>query len=143
MPAIAATVAVSRLDVSARWYAATLGLHVVDERRDDPRPTIALADDGFRLDLLAVPAGWVIPRGAEPSAATARRAASTGLVQLAYLVPDVDAAVRRVGAFQAVAAESRLLHAPRIDRAWGVRFATVTDPDGGLVQIVERLAVPA
>jgi catechol 2,3-dioxygenase-like lactoylglutathione lyase family enzyme len=128
MPAIAATVAVSRLDVSARWYAATLGLHVDDDRRDDPRPMIALADDGFRLDLLTVSAG---------------RAASTGLVQLAYLVPDVDAAVRRVGAFQAVAAESRLLHAPRIDRAWGVRFATVTDPDGGLVQLVERLAVPA
>ena len=133
MAVLAAASVVSRLPVSARWYASALGLSVVhpfDE--DDPQPSVRLARDGFRLDLLGVPAPW-----------THARHTTTGLVQLAFEVADLDSAVRRVVAFQTIAAGSRLLHAPRVDVEWGVRFATVTDPDGGVAQLVERIAAPS
>ena len=140
MPPFAAAVAVSDLGASLRWYRSTLGFRA-EEGPAYPRdgaPYATLEREGFRLELVDV-RGAMFGRGMPNAHA---RIAVPGLYQIAYVVPDLDAAVRRVGAFGTILPASRLLHAPVVDHAWGggVRYATVTDPDGVVVQLIERLS---
>jgi catechol 2,3-dioxygenase-like lactoylglutathione lyase family enzyme len=126
--------AVGDLDAMTRWYCDALGLTV------ELTFTVAdvglsgamlLADAGHRIELLHRPGNQA---GLQPGSA-AEAALTRGFGHLALDVPNVDAAYERL---RSAGAADRM--SPRPSPEPGVRMAYVADPEGNLIELLDRTA---
>lgn len=127
------TLSVSDIEKVAQWYEQVLGFERVSAK-DYPQfktSLIFLANQGFRVELIADGNATTGIKRADPPAHTA----TTGVSQFAFEVADIDAA-------------HAFLAAKKVTFAWelqrypdlGVAFFFVRDPEGNLVQFIQKLA---
>jgi catechol 2,3-dioxygenase-like lactoylglutathione lyase family enzyme len=128
---------VADLDVMTAWYAATLGLEREFEfalDRVDFRGVMLRSPSGYRIELLHRPASVPGLQAANPVEAALTR----GFGHVAFDVPDVDSAY---DALLAAGAGDRM--SPRPSPEPGVRMAYVADPEGNLIELLDRTAARA
>ncbi|MFC4785600.1 VOC family protein [Nocardioides sp. MAHUQ-72] len=125
---------VGDLDAMTGWWSTALGLDIELE--------FALDHVDFRGTMLRHPAGWRIELLHRPGSVAGLRAAdpveaalTRGFGHVALDVPDVDAAY---AALVAAGATDRM--SPRPSPEPGVRMAYVADPEGNLVELLDRTA---
>ena len=125
-------VSVADLPAMTAWYAEALDLNVEFEfalSAGEFRGVMLRSEDGYRIELLH--------RGgshAGPTAATPVEAALTrGYGHFALDVPDVDGAY---AALLDTGATDRM--SPRPSPEPGVRMAYVADPEGNLIELLDR-----
>ncbi len=125
---------VGSLESMTSWYAAAFGLAVEFE--------FALEQVDFRGVMLRSPSGWRIELLHRDGSAAGLQASSPveaaltrGFGHFALDVPDVDAAY---DAMLAAGATDRM--SPRPSPEPGVRMAYVADPEGNLVELLDRTA---
>jgi catechol 2,3-dioxygenase-like lactoylglutathione lyase family enzyme len=123
---------VADLDAMTSWYCQALDLGVEFE--------FALDHVDFRGVMLHSPTGWrleLLQREGSVSGLQAANpvdaALTRGFGHLALDVPDVDAAYEKL---LAVGATDRM--SPRPSPEPGVRMAYVADPEGNLVELLDR-----
>ncbi|RYP84019.1 VOC family protein [Nocardioides guangzhouensis] len=123
---------VADLPAMTRWYAAALGLTVELE--------FALDDVDFRGTMLVSPAGYRIEllhrAGNRPglrAASPVEAALTRGFGHLALDVEDVDTSFDGL-----VAAGATDRMSPRPSPEPGVRMAYVADPEGNLIELLDR-----
>jgi catechol 2,3-dioxygenase-like lactoylglutathione lyase family enzyme len=122
---------VADLDAASAFYARAFGF-AVEVRFELPggiRGAMLDLPAGGRLELFERPGSAPGPAPESPIAALATR----GYGHCALSAPDIDAVYGR--ALEAGAAERV---SPRPSPEPGVRFAFVADPEGNLVELVER-----
>ena len=119
-PIGAITLFVEDLASTREFYGRAFDLSPVFETDD----SIVFRFDGLHLNLLAATSG---PELVEP-AAVAPRSAGTGVV-FSLEVDDVDASCAALAARGVT-----LLNGP-MDRPWGIRTASFSDPDGHVWEI--------
>jgi catechol 2,3-dioxygenase-like lactoylglutathione lyase family enzyme len=128
-------VALSVADVKASvaWYSEKLGFRI-DRAPYNPVPGIGIAfleKNGFHLEIIqsdgSAPRGPALPKRDND-------VSLRGIVKLAFVVEDVDAAAASLRA-QGVA----FLMAPTNDPDFGVRFLMIRDPDENVIQIFQLL----
>jgi lactoylglutathione lyase len=126
---------VGDLPAMTTWYADTLGLSVEFEfALDDVEfsGVILRSDAGFRIELLHRPGSVAGLQAANPvDAATTR-----GFGHVAFDVVSVDQAY---DALLAAGAADRM--SPRPSPEPGVRMAYVADPEGNLLELLDRTSV--
>ena len=123
---------VADLPAMTDWYAAALTLEVDFEfalDQVDLRGAMLRSPDGYRLELLHRPEGRPGLRAAHPVEA----ALTHGFGHLAFDVPDVDVAY---AALVEAGADDRM--SPRASPEPGVRMAYVADPEGNLLELLDR-----
>ncbi|WP_062202082.1 VOC family protein [Demequina salsinemoris] len=120
------------LAAAARWYADAFGYVVELELRVAPidLDIVMLAHpDGTRLELLRRDGASSGPRPANPAEA----ALVPGYSHLAFDVRGLDEEFARI-----VALGARPVMAPQPSPEDGVRMAYLADPEGNLIELVER-----
>ena len=123
---------VADLDAMTAWYCGALELAVEFEfalDHVDLRGAMLRSSDGWRLELLSRAGSTGGLRAGSPVEAALTR----GFGHLALDVPDVDAAY---DALVAAGAADRM--SPRPSPEPGVRMAYVADPEGNLVELLDR-----
>jgi lactoylglutathione lyase len=123
---------VADLDAMSSWYGKALDLAIEFEfalEHVDFRGAMLRSSDGWRLELLHRPESRPGLQAANPVEAALTR----GFGHLALDVPDVDAAY---DALLAAGAEDRM--SPRPSPEPGVRMAYVADPEGNLLELLDR-----
>ena len=123
---------VADLEAMTAWYCASLDLAVELEfalDHVDLRGAMLRSADGWRLELLTRAGNAAGLQAASPVEAALTR----GFGHLALDVPDVDAAY---DALLAAGAADRM--SPRPSPEPGVRMAYVADPEGNLVELLDR-----
>jgi lactoylglutathione lyase len=123
---------VADLPAMSAWYGQALDLTVELEfalEHVDFRGVMLRSDDGWRLELLCRPESVPGLRAGSPVEAALTR----GFGHLALDVPDVDAAY---DALVASGATDRM--SPRPSPEPGVRMAYVADPEGNLIELLDR-----
>jgi catechol 2,3-dioxygenase-like lactoylglutathione lyase family enzyme len=123
---------VADLPAMTAWYAKALDLDVEFEfalDHVDFRGAMLRSADGWRLELLHRPEGRPGLQAASPVEA----ALTHGFGHVALDVPDVDSAYE---ALLATGASDRM--SPRPSPEPGVRMAYVADPEGNLVELLDR-----
>lgn len=122
---------VADLDGMTRWYGEQFGLEVefVFALEQFAFRGVMLRADGYRLELLAREGSVPGLQAAGPVEAALTR----GFGHVAFDVPDVDAAY---AALVAAGATDRM--SPRPSPEPGVRMAYVADPEGNLVELLDR-----
>jgi lactoylglutathione lyase len=127
-----AGLSVADLDAAVDFYARAFGCEV--------ELPFELPVDGIRGVMLRVPAGGRLELFERPGSAPGLRAASPiealatrGFGHVAVHAPEIDGLFAR-----AVAAGAAERVAPRPSPEPGVRFAFLADPEGNLVELVER-----
>lgn len=126
--------ATADLEAMTRWYAAALGLDVELEfavEHADLRGVMLRSSDGWRLELLHRPGSVDGLQAISPVEAALTR----GFGHVALDVPDVDAAF-----VDLVAAGAGERMSPRPSPEPGVRMAYVADPEGNLIELLDRTA---
>ncbi|GAA2165808.1 glyoxylase I family protein [Humibacillus xanthopallidus] len=127
---------VADLDAMTQWYAAALGLAPEFEfalPEVDFRG-VMLRGDGYRIELLSRAGSHPGLQASSPVDA----ALTHGYGHLALDVSDVDAAYGRL---LTLGASERM--SPRPSPEPGVRMAYVADPEGNLVELLDRTAARA
>jgi catechol 2,3-dioxygenase-like lactoylglutathione lyase family enzyme len=125
---------VGDLDAMIDWYAKALELEVeLEFALDDVefRGVMLRSADGHRIELLHRPGSSPGLQAANPVEAALTR----GFGHIAFDVPDVDAAY---DALVGAGATDRM--SPRPSPEPGVRMAYVADPEGNLVELLDRTA---
>lgn len=107
----------------ADWYCATLGFRAVSDNGKE-RPTRLLAGSGGGMIEM-------MPDDGTPP--VTRELFARGISHLAIRVSDLDAALARLRGLGVEVAEP-------VPAAGGGRVATFRDPEGNVVQVVERPA---
>lgn len=128
---------VADLPAMTRWYCSALDLTVqLEFALDDVdfRGTMLLSPTGYRIELLHRPGSVPGLRAANPVEAALTR----GFGHVALDVADVDSAY---DALVAVGATDRM--SPRPSPEPGVRMAYVADPEGNLIELLDRTAAGA
>jgi lactoylglutathione lyase len=133
---------VGDLDAMSEWYVKALELEVefefaldhVDCRGVMLRSVHLSGGEGHRLELLHRPESVAGLQAANPVEAVLIR----GFGHLAFDVPDVHAAY---DALLAAGASDRM--SPRPSPEPGVRIAYVADPEGNLLELLDRTAAAA
>jgi glyoxylase I family protein len=124
---------VADLDAAERWYCAAFAMRPELRLRVDPidLDIAMLIDDehGFRIELLHRRGLAAGARPADPAAA----ALVPGFSHVAFDVRDLDGEHARL-----VAHGAREVMTPRPSPEPGVRMSYLADPDGNLVELVER-----
>jgi glyoxylase I family protein len=122
---------VGDLEAAGEFYARAFGFEAElrFELPDGIRGAMLRLPDGGRLELFERPGSAPGPAPASPIAALATR----GYGHFALRAPDIDVLFAR--ALEAGASERV---SPRPSPQPGVRFAFVADPEGNLVELVER-----
>ncbi|CAI9401453.1 VOC family protein [Nocardioides sp. T2.26MG-1] len=123
---------VADLDAMTDWYRSALDLAVEFEfalDHVDLRGAMLRSADGWRLELLTRAGNLAGLQADSPVEAALTR----GFGHLALDVPDVDAAY---DALVAAGATDRM--SPRPSPEPGVRMAYVADPEGNLVELLDR-----
>jgi len=124
--------AVGDLDAMTSWYADALELAVEFEfavEHADLRGVMLCSEAGHRIELLHRPGAVVGLRAADPVEAALTR----GFGHVAFDVPDVDSAY---DALVRSGATDRM--SPRPSPEPGVRMAYVADPEGNLIELLDR-----
>lgn len=125
--------AVHDLDAAAEWYCAAFGYHRELTLRVDPIDLdivmLRHATHGDRLELLHRPGSAAGLRAADPAEA----ALSECFGHIAFDVPNLDLAFDRV-----VSLGARPVMTPQPAPEKGVRMAYLADPEGNLVELLER-----
>jgi len=124
--------AVGDLDAMTSWYADALELAVEFEfavEHADLRGVMLRSEAGHRIELLHRPGAVDGLRAADPVEAALTR----GFGHVAFDVPDVDAAY---DALVCSGATDRM--SPRPSPEPGVRMAYVADPEGNLIELLDR-----
>src|SRR5262249_51709393 len=119
------------------WYVAALGLEVEFEfalEHVDFRGVMLRSPAGYRVELLHRPGSVAGLQAANPVEAALTR----GFGHIAFDVPDVHAAYAPLGS---AGATDRM--SPRPSPEAGVRMAYVADPEGNLVELLDRTAAAA
>ncbi|MBV9831669.1 MAG: VOC family protein [Marmoricola sp.] len=128
-----AGLAVRDLERAAAWYCAAFGytreLDLRVEAIDLDIVMLIHPEHADRLELLHRPGGSAGPRHENP----AQAAASWGLGHLAFDVAGLDAAYRHV-----LDLGARPVMEPSPSPEPGVRMAYVADPEGNLVELLDR-----
>jgi len=125
---------VADLPAAARWYREAFGFEVDFEGRVEviELDFVMLRDaDGGRLELLHRPGSAPGLRAADPAEA----ALSEGFGHIAFDVRSLDDAFARL-----VGMGARAVMTPRPSPEPGIRMAFVADPEGNLVELLERPA---
>ena len=125
-------ITVADLPAMTRWYAEALDLSVELEFALDHvefRGVMLRSAAGFRIELLHRPGSTAGLQAADPVEAALTR----GFGHLALDVPDVDATY---GALVDAGASDRM--SPRPSPEPGVRMAYVADPEGNLLELLDR-----
>jgi lactoylglutathione lyase len=126
---------VADLDGAVAFWAAAFGFaseFPFALGRDDIRGAMLRhPDSGARVELFQRPGAEDGMQGRDPIAALAVR----GYGHVALTAPDIEPVFAR-----AVAAGARAVFAPGPSPEPGVRFAFLADPEGNLVELVEREA---
>lgn len=121
------------LDAAQRWYCAAFGMRTQLRMRVEPidLDIAMLVDDefGHRLELLHRTGLRPAPRPPDPAAA----ALAPGFSHVAFDVADLDAAHARL-----LGLGAREVMAPQPSPEPGVRMCYLADPEGNLVELVER-----
>jgi lactoylglutathione lyase len=123
---------VADLDAMSAWYCQNLDLAIEFEfalDHVDFRGAMLRSADGWRLELLCRAGN----RGGLQAANPVEAALTRGFGHVALDVPDVDAAY---DALVGAGAEDRM--SPRPSPEPGVRMAYVADPEGNLVELLDR-----
>jgi len=123
---------VADLDAAAGFYTSAFGFErqLAFELSPHPIRGVMLAHPGgFRLELFEHSASVPGLRAATPIEAHATR----GYSHFALTAPDIDEAFAA-----ALAAGARPVIEPRPSPEPGVRFAFMADPEGNLVELVEK-----
>lgn len=124
---------VTDLDAAEVWYCTAFGLRPELRLRVEPIDLdIAMLihdEHGHRVELLHRPGLADTPRAADPAAA----ALLPGFSHVAFDLPDLDRQHARL-----VAHGAREVMAPGPSPEPGVRMSYLADPDGNLVELVER-----
>jgi catechol 2,3-dioxygenase-like lactoylglutathione lyase family enzyme len=115
---------VEDVEVSKAWYQNVFGLGVTYEDED----SAAFRFDNTIINLLSIPAARDLIK---PGAVASREAGSR--IQLTVWVDDADGVCAELEARGVV-----LLNGP-MDREWGQRTASFTDPDGHIWEIAQEL----
>jgi len=136
-PATFDHVGISVADVheAADWYCAALGLareFEFEVAHVGLRGAMLLSPAGYRVELLER-AGSV--RSGQPPGSPDEAALRRGYGHMCLDVPDVDAAH---AALISAGAVGRM--APRASPEPGVRMAFVADPEGNLIELIDRTA---
>ncbi len=125
---------VGDLEAMTAWYVATLALEVEFEfalDHADFRGVMLRSAAGYRIELLHRPGSVAGLQAANPVEAALTR----GFGHVAFDVPDVDAAY---DALLGAGATDRM--SPRPSPEPGVRMAYVADPEGNMVELLDRTA---
>ena len=125
---------VADLDAMTTWYADALGLEVEFEfalEDVDFRGVMLKSASGFRIELLHRIGNEAGMQPTSPVDAALTR----GFGHIALDVPDVDTAYSKLAA---VGAADRM--SPRPSPEPGVRMAYVADPEGNLLELLDRTA---
>lgn len=125
---------VADLSAMTSWYCAALKLDVEFEfalDHVDFRGVMLRSPEGYRIELLCRSGN--VPGLQAPNPVEA--ALTRGFGHVAFDVPDVDAAY---DALLAAGATDRM--SPRPSPEPGVRMAYVADPEGNLVELLDRSA---
>ncbi|MFT3873910.1 MAG: VOC family protein [Nocardioides sp.] len=128
---------VADLDAMTGWYATVLGLSVEFEFELPGglmRGAMLHSPDGYRIELLHRPDSVTGLQAGNPLEAAATR----GFGHVAFDVPDVDAAYH---ALISHGASDRM--SPRPSPEPGVQMAYVADPEGNLIELLDRAAAKA
>ena len=123
---------VEDLGAMTAWYVDALQLEVEFEVvLDQVQLSIVMlrSPDGYRVELLSRPGSVAGIQAANPVEAALTR----GFGHIALDVPDIDAAY---AALLAVGATDRM--SPRPSPEPGVRMAFVADPEGNLIELLDR-----
>jgi lactoylglutathione lyase len=123
---------VADLPAMTAWYGAALDLVVEFEFALDHvefRGVMLLSPDGHRIELLTRPGSVAGLQAANPVEAALTR----GFGHIAFDVADVDASY---DALLAAGASDRM--SPRPSPEPGVRMAYVADPEGNLLELLDR-----
>ncbi len=123
---------VADLAAMTEWYAAALKLDVELEfalDHVDFRGVMLRSPDGHRIELLCRSGSVAGLQAADPVEAALTR----GFGHIAFDVPDVDAAY---DALLGAGASDRM--SPRPSPEPGVRMAYVADPEGNLIELLDR-----
>lgn len=123
---------VGDLEAMTDWYCAVFGLHVELEFALDGvdfRGVMLRSPEGHRIELLHRPGSQTGLQAANPVEAALTR----GFGHVAFDVPDVDASY---DALVAAGATDRM--SPRPSPEPGVRMAYVADPEGNLIELLDR-----
>lgn len=123
---------VGDLPAMTQWYADALGLSVEFEFALDQvefSGVMLLSPTGFRIELLHRPSSTAGLQAANPVEAALTR----GFGHVAFDVPSVDEAY---DALLAAGASDRM--SPRPSPEPGVRMAYVADPEGNLLELLDR-----
>jgi lactoylglutathione lyase len=126
------TLSVADTETMSRWYAEVLGFEVVD-RKDYPEFDTSLVfveREGFRLEFIRDGKSEPVEMRPDPPAHTRMR----GVSQIAFEVDDITAT-------HAALRDKGVTFAWELQRYddLGVAFFFVRDPEGNLVQFIERL----
>ncbi len=125
-------ITVADLDKAAAWYSEALGLREEFSfamARFDLRGVILISPTGFRVELLERAGSKPGLTAPDPNTAALTR----GYGHMALRVDDVDTTFE---ALLAAGASERL--APRPSPEPGVRMAFVADPEGNLIELLDR-----
>jgi len=116
----------------SRWYSDVLGFEVVDSKSYPEFKTrlVFLPRGDFRIELIEDGSSKPGPQRADPPAHTAIH----GVSQFAFQVPDIEEA-QRVLRERGVTFAWELQRYPDLK----VAFLFVRDPEGNLVQFIQRL----
>jgi lactoylglutathione lyase len=123
---------VADLDAMCAWYCASLDLAIEFEfalDQVDFKGAMLRSGDGYRVELLCRSGNVAGLQAANPVEAALTR----GFGHIAFDVPDVDAAY---DALLAAGATDRM--SPRPSPEPGVRMAYVADPEGNLIELLDR-----
>lgn len=124
---------VGDLDEMRDWYRTALGLtsEFSFALPEHDLRGVMLRGDGFRIELLARAGSTARPSPANPVEAALHR----GYGHIALDVADVDSSYHRL---IEVGATDRM--SPRPSPEPGVRMAYVADPEGNLIELLDRTA---
>jgi catechol 2,3-dioxygenase-like lactoylglutathione lyase family enzyme len=127
-----AGIAVRDLPAAVAWYRTAFGLRPVFEFTvDGPglSGVILESPHGYRIELLSRPGSAPGPRSGHPAEA----ALTEGYGHVALRVPELDPAYREL-----VARGAGEVLAPGASPESGVRMAWLADPEGNLIELVEK-----
>jgi catechol 2,3-dioxygenase-like lactoylglutathione lyase family enzyme len=128
---------VGDLPAMTAWYVAAFTLEIEFEfvlDHVDFQGVMLRSAEGYRVELLHRPEGTPGLQAANPVEA----ALTHGFGHLAFDVPDVDAAYDAV---LSLGATDRM--SPRPSPEPGVRMAYVADPEGNLIELLDRTSAAA
>lgn len=124
------------LDAAIRWYRAAFDLDLeiaFDLERIGLRIAMLRSPLGHRVELLHRPVSQPGLRADNPVQA----AETEGYGHMCFDVPDLDAAYTRL-----LAMDARPVLEPQPSPEKGVRMAWVHDPEGNLIELIQRASRP-